>query len=82
MKKDKTISKSKVTKIKSKVNKPSKRRLGMGLSSLLSTCVEVGLRPGVKSKVGVRSGLRTLIALPYTAGSQGGLEKGEDNDQS
>ena len=36
MKKNKTISKSKVTKIKSKVKKPSKKRLGMGLSSLLS----------------------------------------------
>ncbi len=37
MKKNKTISKSKVTKIKPKEKKPSKRRLGMGLSSLLST---------------------------------------------
>jgi len=37
MKKNKTNSKSKVTKIKSKEKKPSKKRLGMGLSSLLST---------------------------------------------
>ena len=37
MKKKNSISKSKVTQIKSKKPKPSKKRLGMGLSSLLST---------------------------------------------
>ena len=37
MKKKNSISKDKVTQIKSKKPKPSKKRLGMGLSSLLST---------------------------------------------
>ena len=36
MKKKNSISKSKVTRIKPKQSKPSKKRLGMGLSSLLS----------------------------------------------